>query len=611
MPQFLFTSFQPLSLVATTPQAVQTLQPLEQRIWSPTTLVHLSRTQTYSGSLRDHLTKLWKTQNSFVFCLATGAVVRLIAPLLEDKAVDPAVVVVDEGGHFVISLCGGHQGGADQLAQLIARQLCATPILTGSANGLKLPGVDVLGVPFGWRKGEGDWIGVSAAVGRRETVEVIQEAGSAVWQDRLRANHSFCFENSEYPPKARIWISATQRRLDEIGDFPKVQWHPRVLWIGMGCERGTSQQVMENAIARVCQRYHLAEGAIAGIATIELKSDEIGMLQLCQGRDYLLKTFSSEALQQVQVPTPSERVKQEVGTASVAEAAAMLAANTDRLLVSKQIVREDGEKGAVTIAIAQANLEYTGRSGQLFLVGTGPGALTQMTPAAQSAITQADAIIGYSLYIDLIEPLLRPEQIIEALPITQERQRAQRAIELSQWGLTVAVVSSGDSGIYGMAGLVLEELAATGWDGKIPQVEILPGISALQSAAARVGTPLMHDFCAISLSDLLTPWKVIEKRLQMAAQGDFITVLYNPRSRTRTQQIETAQHIFLQHRASGTPVAMVRAAYRVEEQIILTTLEKMDHSNVDMLTTVIIGNSNTKVHENWMITPRGYFGFTP
>jgi cobalt-precorrin 5A hydrolase/precorrin-3B C17-methyltransferase len=232
-----------------------------------------------------------------------------------------------------------------------------------------------------------------------------------------------------------------------------------------------------------------------------------------------------------------------------------------------------------------------------------------MTPAAQSAVTQADAIIGYFLYIDLIGPLRRPGQIVEALPITQERQRAQRAIELAQWGLTVAVVSSGDSGIYGMAGLVLEELAANGWDGKKPQVEIFPGISALQSAAARVGTPLMHDFCAISLSDLLTPWEVIQKRLAMAAQGDFITALYNPRSRTRTQQIETAQHIFLQHRPHDTPVAIVKAAYRAEEQITLTTLAKMTDSKIDMLTTVIIGNSSTRTHKNWMITPRGYLGF--
>ena len=252
---------------------------------------------------------------------------------------------------------------------------------------------------------------------------------------------------------------------------------------------------------------------------------------------------------------------------------------------------------------------YTGRTGQLLLIGTGPGQLEQMTPAAQTAVSQADVVIGYSLYIDLIAPLLRPGQIVEALPITQERQRAERAIELAQWGLTVAVVSSGDCGIYGMAGLVLEELRAGGWDGKTPGVQVFPGITALQSAASRVGAPLMHDFCAISLSDLLTPWEVIEKRLTAAAQADFITALYNPRSQTRTQQIAIARDIFLKYRDPMTPVAIVRAAYRQEEQITLTTLAKLLEAPIDMLTTVLIGNQSTRTYEDWMITPRGYLGF--
>jgi cobalt-precorrin 5A hydrolase/precorrin-3B C17-methyltransferase len=239
-------------------------------------------------------------------------------------------------------------------------------------------------------------------------------------------------------------------------------------------------------------------------------------------------------------------------------------------------------------------------------VGIGPGSLEQITPAAKVAIAQADAIIGYSLYIDLIKPITRSGQIIESLPITRERQRAQRAIKLAQWGLTVAVISSGDCGIYGMAGLVLEELQAWGWDGNLPSVQVFPGITALQAAAARVGAPLMHDFCAISLSDLLTPWQVIEKRLEVAAIGDFVTAIYNPRSQTRIQQIGVAQQIFLQHRNPNTPVAIMRSVYRQDEAIELTTLEKMLEAPIDMLTVILIGNSSTRNYVNWMITPRGY-----
>ena len=630
----LFQDFQPIVAIATTPTAAQKLQSLTQTagatLWMPESLNTLERRNIslerfYTGSLKAHLASLWDQHRAFVFCLATGAVVRLIAPLLEDKSCDPAIVVVDEKGEFVISLCSGHQGKADQLARLVAHQLGATPVLTGASAGLGLPGVDILGVPFGWQRGEGDWTGVSAAVARGEVVQVIQEAGSTLWQSHLPKGHPFHFGFPEYPatnqedvplPKARIWISPTQRRFSPESELPKVQWHPRVLWVGIGCERGTSRQLIETAIQQVCQSHHLAENAIAGIATIDIKADEVGLVELCRDRNLPLQTFPAEFLRSVPVPNPSVVVDKEVGTPSVAEAAAIVAANSNLgaqslapLLVEKQIIRAENQSGAVTIAIAQSELEYTGRTGQLLLIGTGPGQLDQMTPAAQTAVSCADAVIGYSLYIDLIAPLLHPGQIVEALPITQERQRAQRAIELAQWGLTVAVVSSGDCGIYGMAGLVLEELRAQGWDGKTPSVKVFPGISALQAAASRVGAPLMHDFCAISLSDLLTPWEVIKKRLIAAAQADFVTALYNPRSQTRTQQIATATAIFLKYRDPNTPVALVRSAYRQDEQITLTTLEKLLETPIDMLTTVLIGNQSTRTHGDWMITPRGYLGF--
>jgi cobalt-precorrin 5A hydrolase/precorrin-3B C17-methyltransferase len=590
----------------------------------------MSNAQVYHGSLKDHLATLWDTHRSFIFCLATGAVVRLIAPLLQHKSRDPAVVVVDEVGQFVISLCSGHQGGADQLARVVALQLGATPVLTGAASALGLPGIDVLGVPFGWHRGEGDWTAVSAAVASGEPVQVIQEAGSTLWQAHLPEGHPFYFgfgesktQEDSISPKARIWISATQRQFSAESDFPKVQWHPRVLWVGIGCERGTSRQIIETAIGQVCRSNHLSERAIAGIATIDIKADEVGLVELCRDRHWPLRTFPADVLRSVNVPNPSAVVDKEVGTPSVAEAAALLVgqarwlsevkggqdAQPTKLVVAKQIFKLEGQPGAVTVAIAQSQLEYTGRKGQLLLIGTGPGQLDQMTPAAQTAVACADAVIGYSLYIDLIAPLLRPGQIVEALPITQERQRAERAIELAQWGLTVAVVSSGDCGIYGMAGLVLEELQRMSWDGKTPGVQVFPGITALQAAASRVGAPLMHDFCAISLSDLLTPWEAIEKRLTAAAQADFVTALYNPRSQTRTQQIATAIAIFLKYRDPNTPVALVRSAYRQDEHITLTTLSELLDAPVDMLTTVLIGNQSTRTHADWMITPRGYLGF--
>ena len=633
--------FTPIAAIATTPAALRLFSELlsgltglssaasTSTLWIPATLAesaaedlahaHRVRPQIYQGSLKAHVTTLWPRHRALLFALATGAVTRLIAPLLRDKSEDPAILVMDEAGKFVISLCGGHQGGADRLTQILAAQLDAQPVITGAANHHDLPGIDMIGQPFGWRRGSGDWTGVSAAAARREPIEVIQEAGSTLWQNHLPPDHPFRFgfsDQRESRPAARLWISTTQRRLSsnvQSKTPPKAQWHPRLLWVGVGCERGSSQQLIKTAIARTLQAAHLAEGAIAGLASLDLKADEAGLLSLCQVQDWPLRCFSAETLQQIEVPTPSEVVRAEVGTPSVAEAAAIAAASSSQsappiLRIKKQIHRLEGEPGAVTVAVAESRLEWTHRTGYLALVGIGPGALDQVTPAAKGAIAAADVVIGYGLYIELIRSLLRPGQIVEARPITQERQRAERAIQLARWGLAVAVVSSGDSGIYGMAGLVMETLSCSDWDGSTPAVRVFPGITALQAAAARVGTPLMHDFCAISLSDLLTPWDVIQARLEAAAQADFVVALYNPKSQARQEQLKLAQSILLRHRHPETPVALVRSAYRESETIQLTTLSDLYAASVDMLTTVLIGNASTRRHQDWLITPRGYLG---
>ncbi|MGK7930482.1 MAG: precorrin-3B C(17)-methyltransferase [Microcystaceae cyanobacterium] len=593
-------------MIAVTSETGQSLLPVCQSINAtlicPDTLkLEGSCIQTYSGSLREYLQEIWTNYKAFIFSLASGAVIRLISSLLQDKSSDPAVIVVDPCQKFVISLCSGHLGGADQLAHLISQQIEAIPVITSGSEGINWQGIDRLGLPFGWRKGTGNWTGVSAAMVRGETVQVIQEVGSTLWQHHLPVglNVTFGF-GEEKSPQARVWISGTERRFDNNSQFPKIQWHPRIFWLGIGCIRGVSLEQIEQAVTQVFQQQHLAIDAIAGIATIDLKNDEVGLLAYGEKYNLPLKTFTSEALKEINVPNPSEVVESSVNTPSVAEAAAIMASEGE-LIVTKQVINN-----CVTVAVARSDIEYTGRIGKLCLVGMGPGSLAQITPAAKTAIAAADVIIGYSLYLDLIKPLKQAGQIIESYPITQEKQRAQRAISLAQWGLTVVVVSSGDCGIFGMAGLVMEELSLQGWDGETPQLEVFPGISAIQAAAAKVGAPLMHDFCAISLSDLLTPWEVIEKRLKASAEADFVTALYNPRSLKRQSQIMAAQRIFLAVRSPQTPVALVASAYRENEQITLTTLEKMLDFEINMLTTVIIGNKTTYQQGNWLITPRGY-----
>ncbi|MGL6345229.1 MAG: cobalamin biosynthesis protein, partial [Waterburya sp.] len=402
-----FQQFAPIAAIATHNQTAQILAPLTQnseiQLWLPASVESQNNAQHYDNSLREHLASIWTENSAFIFCLAAGAVVRLIAPLLKDKAEDPAVVVIDAAGDYVISLCSGHQGKADLLAQLVASQIGATAIITGASHGLALPAIDTFGFTYGWRKGEGDWTGAMAAIARQETVQVIQEAGSTLWQEHLPKNHPFYFgfpdSQAEINPQARIWISPTKRKIAPQSDFPKVQWHPKVLWVGIGCERGTSQELIVAAIDETCKTYHLATQAIAGIASINLKADEPGIVELCQRRNLILKTFDAEQLNQITVPNPSEVVQQEVGTPSVAEAAAILAGG--HLIVAKQIFKSKTQSGAVTVAIAQAEVEYIGRTGKLYLVGTGPGDLEQITPAAKTAIIEADVVIGYSLYTDL------------------------------------------------------------------------------------------------------------------------------------------------------------------------------------------------------------------
>ena len=246
-------------------------------------------------------------------------------------------------------------------------------------------------------------------------------------------------------------------------------------------------------------------------------------------------------------------------------------------------------------------------TGKLYLVGLGPGDAGNLTPAAAAAIADSDELVGYHYYIEQVAGEAAGK-VSHAMELGQELERAALAVDIAYSGKTVAVVSSGDAGIYGMAGPVFRVLTDRQWNGHNPAVETVPGVSALQSAAALLGSPLMQDFCAISLSNLLTPWEQIRRRLEAAAAGDFVTVLYNPRSRRRVSQLQEARDIYLAHRSSDTPVGIVRHAFRPEQAVSLAVLGGLDGERlgVDMFTTVVIGNSNTYVHNGRMVTPRGY-----
>lgn len=244
--------------------------------------------------------------------------------------------------------------------------------------------------------------------------------------------------------------------------------------------------------------------------------------------------------------------------------------------------------------------------GKLIVVGLGPGSFEHITKRAKDAIEESQYIIGYKTYIDLVKDFLTNQEIVST-SMSEEVERAHAAVNLAEEGKNVAVISSGDAGVYGMAGLIYEVLVEKGWKEETGiGVEVVPGISAINSCASLLGAPIMHDACTISLSDHLTPWKIIEKRIEAAAQADFVISLYNPKSGKRTKQIEEAQKILLKYRSKDTPVGLVKSAYRERQSVIITNLHEMLNHDIGMLTTVIIGNSSTFLYGNKIITPRGY-----
>ncbi len=554
------------------------------------------------GTAGELLADQWRKGKATIVVGALGAVTRLIAPLLSDKQKDPAVIVLDANGQHIVPLIGGHAAGAERLAHQLAASLGGEVVLTGDAASQQRLALDAFGEAWGWVRGGAPeaWheLMLTQASGRNLTV--VQQSGTELWRSSS-AGQAFGFT-----PEGN---SGSALAIGSRSDSAPCRWHPATLWIGIGCERFSSRGLIERAVNECLQASGLAQEAVAGISSIEAKGDEQALLHFCERRGWPLRLLSAHALAEVTVPTPSTVVMAEMGTASVAEASALLASGHEaQLLQTKRIFHAgSGEKGAVTVAIAEAARALAPERGELHLIGSGPGSLQLLTPDAREALSRCVIWVGYGLYLDQLEPLRRSDQARLDGQLTRERDRCSQALDLAMQGARVALVSSGDSGIYGMAGLALElwmDLSEI----ERPQFQVHPGLSALQLAAARAGAPLMHDFCTISLSDRLTPWEVIERRLEAAAAGDFVVALYNPRSKERDWQLARAKKILLLERPMSTPVVMAQQLGRSDEQVSLHNLGNLRPEDVDMLTVLIVGNSSSRIQSDRVVTPRGYPG---
>ena len=554
----------------------------------------------------EQLRALFLAHRPIVGICASGILIRALSPIVHDKLIEAAVLAMSDSGDTVVPLLGGHRGGGNRLARTLA-------LITGGHAALTSASEQRFGLAFD-EPPEGH---VLANPHHHKDFAATLLAGASVFIhcDPKLVPPGWVRSGSlpivnEYDPETCLEIYHTYQTLH--GNPRQLVYHPRTLAIGVGCERGTTSEELTTLVEKVLNDARLAPQSVAGIFSLDRKIDEPAVHALANTYAVPVRFFNADLLETLtpRLLNPSPVVFREVGCHGVAEAAALAASGDDGVLVVEKS-RSTRATCAVAVSKQVINTFQLGQKrGVLSVVGIGPGGQKMRSSAASEAISTADHVIGYRLYLELIEELLA-SKTLHPYPLGEETDRVKRAFELAAAGSQVALVCSGDAGIYAMASLVYEMLAhASPSDWDAIEIEVVPGISALQAAAARAGAPLGHDFCAISLSDRLTPWEVIEKRLNAGGSGDFVIALYNPISRKRVVTFNKAVSILRKHRAPDTVVVIAKNLGRHEESVQFLRLDELQASHVDMFSIVLIGASLTQIFKYagkyCAYTPRGY-----
>jgi cobalt-precorrin 5A hydrolase/precorrin-3B C17-methyltransferase len=541
----------------------------------------------YEGPVGDAVRRAFAECAQLVCFLATGATVRLLAPVLaaegSDKHTDPGVVCVDEGRRFAVALVGGHEGGANALAARVAQVLDAQAVVTTATDATDVPGLDTLGLPLA-----GDLPAVSRALLDGEPVRL-------VGADRfpLPALPGNVAADAPADAPAIVVGDTLATGPDAV---PTVRLFPPSLVVGVGASKGAPAEEILELVHAALADAGLDIRSLHALASVDAKADEPGLLAAAAELGVPVRFFGADELAAVAVPNPSDAPLSAVGTPSVAEAAALLAAEASELLVPKRKSTPEGRAAMATVAVARRPVR-----GRLAIVGLGPGARDLLTERARAELRRASVVVGLDQYVDQIRDLLRPGVRIEATGLGAEEERARSAVALAQQGLAVALIGSGDAGVYAMASPALAEAGAD------IDVVGVPGVTAAMAAASLLGAPLGHDHVSISLSDLHTPWEVIERRVRAAAEADLVVTFYNPRSRARDWQLPKALAILAEHRdAPATPVGIARSVSRPDEWHKVTTLAALDPAEVDMFTVVTVGNTASREVAGRFVTPRGY-----
>jgi cobalt-precorrin 5A hydrolase / precorrin-3B C17-methyltransferase len=563
-------------------------------------------TRTYDGPAATALPAAFKNADTMVAFLAVGATVRLLAPFLGSKHADPGVVCVDEALRFAVPVVGAHTGGANDLARRVTAVLGGEPVITTASDSAGAVALDDFGADLGFTVETGsDLAAVGTAIlsGQRVTL-----SADTTWPlPPLPPNVVTAGPEPGVPA-----IIVTDRRTP-ARPGPTVIYRPPSLVVGVGASRGVPAAELGALIDQALESAGLSPRSVRAAATVDLKQDEPGLLAAIRERGWPLVTFSAHDLAGVPVPHPSETVRAAVGTPSVAEAAALLAASHSAPSSPTDNPSPIGNPGPTNNinpenlvvpkrSTAHATLAIARRSprGRLAIVGIGPGARDLLTPRAVAELRRARIVVGLDQYLHQVEDLLRPGTTVRPSGLGQEQERAAAAVAEAAAGHAVALIGSGDAGIYAMGSPALETAGAT------IDVTGVPGVTAALAAAAVLGAPLGHDHAMISLSDLHTPWEAIERRVTAAAGADLVVCFYNPASRERDWQLRKALAILAGHRPPGTPVGWVRDATRPGQSAGTATLATFDPAAVDMRTLVIVGSSRTRLVAGRMVTPRDY-----
>ncbi len=548
---------------------------------------------------REILLKKWQEIDLIIFIGSIAASIRIINSFLTSKDQDPGVIVIDNKCSKIVPLIGLHQSNTQNIAYQIANLLGGEIIETNNSNDQSFLNLDSFGNQWGWERSGNikDWSKLVIKQAKNEEIFCKQLSGNSLWKNSESGEIITGINEKEIEkPDSTFHVSVFENH--------ETTWHPPVLWIGIGCERNTCKELIANSLNNLLESRNLSKYSIAGLATVDIKKDENGILELAKENNLPIKFFNKEDLSTIIVPNPSSVVEMEIGTPSVAEASCLLAAGEEsKLLEEKRIFKN--QSGAVTIAVAESKNQYNPTHGEIHIIGSGPGDISFLTSNAKKALSRCTVWIGYKMYLDLIKSLKRSDQVLIESKLTEEKERCSKAIKLAEEGIKVALISSGESGFYGMAGLLLELLQKIKKEYR-PYFEVHPGISSVQLAAAISGAPLMNDFCSVSLSDKLTPWSLIEKRIEGALLGDFVIALFNPQSIERNWQLKSVIDICLKSRHSDTPVLIARQVGRDNQTKKFFTLNTIPFKEIDMLSIIIIGNSQTTLVDEIFLTPRGY-----